>query len=47
MNRDIGTLDVWNTIPGKYTNELKVLVTLAKAREYERMHVLNFGKSMV
>ena len=43
----MGTLDMWNTIPGKHNNELKVLVTLAKAREYAGLHVHNFGMSTV
>ena len=30
----MGTLDMWNAMSGNYNNELKVLVTLAKAREY-------------
>ena len=46
MNRRMGTLDMWNVIFGNHNNELKVLVTLAKAREYAGMHV-NFGMSTV
>ena len=47
MNRGMSTLDTWNAIPGKHNNELKVLVTLAKAKEYAGMHVFNFGMSTV
>ena len=47
MNRGMGTLDMWNAIHGKHNNELKVLVTLFKAREYVGMHVFNFGMSTV
>ena len=47
MDRRTGTFDMWNAIPGKHKNELKVLVTLAKAREYTDMHVYNYCKSMV
>ena len=47
MNRRMGTLDMWNAISGNHNNELKVLVTLAKAREYAEMHVFNFGMSTV
>ena len=43
----MGTLDMWNSMTVKHNNEHKVLVTPAKAREYARMHVSNFGKSTV
>ena len=43
----MGTLDTWNEMFGKWKNKLKILDTLAKAREYAGMHVLNFGMSML
>ena len=30
----MGTRDMWNVISGNHSNELQVIVTLAKAREY-------------
>ena len=47
MDGEMGTLDMWNAISGKYNNGLKVLDTLAKAREYADMHVYNYCKSTV
>ena len=47
MNRRMVTLDMCIAIPGKLNNGLKALVTLAKAREYAEMHVLNLGRSTV